>query len=179
VSSRQIRSERAPGHLPNIEKSWYVYFDGLCEPKNPGGVATFGLVVKRHGKVVFQQADLAYAKPWTNEASNNVAEYSAVIRALEWLKSEKLQSSCIALIGDSRLIINQLNGTFKVKAVRIVELHLRAMKLLFEFKDIHLQWVDRSKNKEADLLSRLAYARFMKRSEDPMHTSSSAQAMNE
>ena len=120
------------------------------------------MIVKENGKTVFQQAGLAYAKPWTNEASNNVAEYSAVIRGLEWLKKNNLQSSLVVIRGDSKLIINQLNGVFKVKAKRIVELHLRAIRLLSEFKNVRLEWIERSINKEADLLSRVAYSRYMK-----------------
>jgi ribonuclease HI len=139
-----------------------VYFDGLCEPKNPGGIATYGLVVKRNDETIHQDAGLAYAKPWTNEASNNVAEYSAIIHGLEWLKKNNLQEASIILRGDSRLIINQLNKTFKVKAKRILELNAKASKLLLEFKNLRLEWVDRSQNKEADLLSRVAYYRFKK-----------------
>jgi ribonuclease HI len=139
---------------------YVAYFDGLCEPINPGGVATFGVVVKKSGKTVFEQSGLAFAKPWTDEASNNVAEYSAAIHALEWLKSNGLQNETAVLRGDSRLIINQLKGGYKVKAKRIIELHRRASKLVAEFTRLKLEWVDRSRNSEADGLSRLAYRRF-------------------
>jgi len=139
---------------------YVAYFDGLCEPKNPGGVATYGLLVRNEGKTVFEDSGLAFAKPWTGEASNNVAEYSAAIHALEWLKKNGLQHSSIVLKGDSRLIINQLKGKFKVKAPRIVELHRRASRLLSEFSNLRLEWVDRSKNSEADRLSRLAYRKY-------------------
>jgi ribonuclease HI len=146
----------------SAKEEYTVYFDGLCEPKNPGGVATYGLVVKHDGKTIHQDAGLAYAKPWTNEASNNVAEYSAIIHGLEWLKKNNLQAAPILLRGDSRLIVNQLNRTFKVKAKRILELHAKATQLLSEFRNARLEWVDRSQNKEADLLSRVAYHRFRK-----------------
>ncbi|MDA4112270.1 MAG: ribonuclease HI [Thaumarchaeota archaeon] len=144
------------------KKQYIVYFDGLCEPRNPGGVATYGVVVKERGKTVFQEAGLALAKPWTSEASNNVAEYSALIQGLQWLKNNNLQNSSTLIRGDSRLIINQMRGLFKVKAKRLVELHLTAVRLQSEFKDIHFEWIDRSLNKEADLLSRVAYSRYMK-----------------
>jgi ribonuclease HI len=150
-------------HLPSLERSWFVYFDGLCEPKNPGGVATFGVVVKRGGKTIFQDAGLAFAKPWSSEASNNVAEYSAVIKGLEWLRENKMQSNCIVLVGDSRLVISQLQGKFKVKAIRLVELYHKAKDLMSKFEDLHLKWVDRSENSEADLLSRIAYSRYIKK----------------
>ena len=137
-----------------------AYFDGLCEPINPKGVATYGVVIKRQGNTLFEDSGLSFAKPWSVEASNNVAEYSAAIHALEWLKKNGLQDSPVVLRGDSRLIINQLKGKFKVKAARIRGLHERAAKLLLEFKNIRLEWVDRSKNSEADRLSRLAYRKY-------------------
>ncbi len=111
---------------------------------------------------MFQEAGLAYATPWSAEASNNVAEYSALIHALEWLKSNHLQSEPVIIRGDSRLIINQLNKVFKVKAKRLLNLHARATNLLSEFQNVKLEWVDRSQNKEADLLSRVAYSRYVK-----------------
>jgi ribonuclease HI len=144
---------------------YIVYFDGLCEPRNPGGVATYGLVVKKEGRTIFEGFGLAYARPWTNEASNNVAEYSALIHALEWLRKNELQGLPIIVRGDSRLIINQLSGVFKVKASRIIELYRRASKLLTEFKNLKLEWVERSLNSEADRLSRLAYHKFRRKSQ--------------
>jgi ribonuclease HI len=83
------------------------------------------------------------------------------------MKKNNLQAAPIILRGDSRLIVNQLNKTFKVKAKRIVELHAKATLLLSEFKTARLEWVDRSKNKEADLLSRIAYHRYKKSVKKP------------
>lgn len=137
-----------------------AYFDGLCEPVNPRGVATYGIVIQKEGKVLFEESGLAFAKPWSMEASNNVAEYSAAIRALEWLKANGFTASPIVLRGDSRLIINQLKGKFKIKAPRLKELHARASKLAKEFKNLGLEWVDRSRNAEADRLSRIAYRKY-------------------
>lgn len=139
-----------------------VNFDGLCEPKNPGGIATYGVVIRQHGKKVFEDQGLADSEPWSEEASNNVAEYSGLIRGLEWLKGNGHLDSSIVIRGDSRLVINQLNGTFKIKAVRLVELYRKAKDLISEFKKLKIEWVDRSLNAEADLLSRIAYARYTK-----------------
>jgi ribonuclease HI len=140
--------------------TYIAYFDGLCEPINPGGVATYGIVIKQGGRTLFEESGLAYAKPWTDESSNNVAEYSAAIRALEWLKKNDAQGSPVILRGDSRLIINQLKGEFKVKAKRILPLYRQASKLISEFGNLKLEWVDRSKNSEADRLSRMAYRKY-------------------
>ncbi|HXQ92874.1 MAG TPA: ribonuclease HI [Nitrososphaerales archaeon] len=162
---RESKSDQAEAQLRiDFTDPYIVYFDGLCEPKNPGGVATYGVVVKKEGRTIFEDFGLAYAKPWTDEASNNVAEYSALIHALEWLRGNELQASPIIVRGDSRLIINQMKGAFKVKARRILELHQRASRLLSEFKNLHLEWVDRSRNAQADRLSRFAYHKFKKKS---------------
>ncbi len=157
-SSKALATKRPP--RDHNEPEVQMYFDGLCEPRNPGGVATYGLVIKKEGVTLFEDGGLADAKPWTAEASNNVAEYSAIIRGLEWLKENDHLDSRISVLGDSKLIVNQLNGKFKVKALRLVELHHQAAKLMAEFKKLKLGWVERSSNSEADLLSRIAYARY-------------------
>jgi ribonuclease HI len=144
----------------DIDETYFANFDGLCEPLNPGGVATYGVIIRKGTQVVFQESGLASAKPWSKEASNNVAEYSAAIRALQWFSENGLEKAPIVFRGDSKLIINQLNGTFKVKAPRIVELHRQAAALLAQFSNIRLEWVDRSKNSEADILSRIAYRKY-------------------
>lgn len=159
-SPRSLRADRDGQFTLDHGETYFANFDGLCEPRNPGGIATYGVIVRKGNETVFEDSGLAFAKPWSKEASNNVAEYSAAIRALEWLSKSQLQKSPVVLRGDSRLIINQLRGEFKVKAPRLRELHLRAMSLLKEFSDLKLEWVDRSRNAEADLLSRRAYYRF-------------------
>ena len=140
----------------------YVYFDGLCEPKNPGGVATYGLIIQKNDEVIFEDCGLAEAEPWSDDASNNVAEYSGVIRALEWLDKNKAHDSHIVLRGDSKLILSQLKGEYKVKSLRLVELHHKAKKLLSKFSNLHIEWVERALNQEADRLSRIAYKKYIR-----------------
>jgi ribonuclease HI len=137
-------------------------FDGLCEPKNPGGVATYGVIISRGGEKLLAEGGLADAEPYTDSASNNVAEYSALIRGLSWLLERGLRHEPVVIRGDSRLVLNQLNGQFKVKALRLVELYQRAKELLSQFDNVHLEWVDRSQNAEADLFSRIAYSKFLR-----------------
>jgi ribonuclease HI len=156
---------RFKSHVP--DETIYFNFDGLCEPKNPGGIASYGVIIRK-GKVhLLEDSGLAFAEPWSNEASNNVAEYSALIRGLRWLKDHDMLNLPIVVRGDSSLVINQLKGTFKVKAIRLIELYEEARKLLREFTHLRLEWIDRSQNKEADLLSRLAYARLRRKYPPP------------
>lgn len=50
-----------------------VYYDGACEPRNPRGVATYGFVIYKDGVKIGEGKGLA-AEPWSEGASNNVAE---------------------------------------------------------------------------------------------------------
>ena len=148
------------------DQTIHLNFDGLCEPKNPGGVATYGFVIRSESRKLHEERGLAFAEPWTSEASNNVAEYSGLIHGLEWLRANGMTNRKVIVIGDSKLVISQLNGTFKVKAPRLLSLFKRARDLLMEFDKIEIQWLDRSLNAEADLLSRIAYHQFLKKSKD-------------
>lgn len=136
-----------------------VYFDGLCEPKNPGGVATYGFVVSRDGKTLHEGSGLA-AKPYSEHATNNVAEYTGLIRALEWLLEKGLAGEKTLVRGDSDLAIKQLNGEYKVKSPLLAPLYKQVKELSFKFPSLRFEWVPREKNRDADRLTNLAYAEF-------------------
>lgn len=134
-----------------------IFFDGLCEPVNPGGVATYGYVIFHNGKVIKRGArEIGQGKGMTN----NVAEYSALKRAVEWIKENGIEDE-ITIKGDSLLVINQMKGIWRVKSATsrfFVPLILR----LLEGKKVAFIWIPREKNKEADMLSKIAYKRYMK-----------------
>ena len=62
-----------------------LYFDGLCRPRNPGGVATYGYVIYKDGKKVKRGYGVVGSG---TGMTNNVAEYSALKRAAEWVSRE-------------------------------------------------------------------------------------------
>lgn len=138
-----------------------AYFDGLCEP-NPGGVATFGFVVKKDGKTIHEGHGLA-AKPKSPQATNNVAEYTGLIKALEWLLEQKTPAP-IVVRGDSDLIIKQVKGEYKVKSPLLAPLHRQAVHLASELQGIRFEWIQRERNAEADRLTNLAYAEYQGKS---------------
>ena len=72
----------------------------------------------------------------------------------------------IIVRGDSQFVINQINGKYKVKAVKIIALYQKVKSLLSKFKDIKIEWIPRDKNKEADKLSNKAYQEILE--SDPM-----------
>jgi ribonuclease HI len=124
-----------------VREKIVIYADGACEPRNPGGVPTYGFVIYREEKLA-EESGLA-AKPWSEEDSNNVAEYVALIKALEKLRLLHLEDSEIEVRADSRLLIKQINGIFTVKAPRLVPLHKRVGDLLTHFKKIQFKWIPR------------------------------------
>ena len=91
-------------------------------------------------------------------ATNNVAEYAAVIDALRWLLEEGLTDERVTLRSDSQLVIFQLSGTHAVRSPRVRPLYLEARRLASAFRNLDFRWVPREQNQEADALSRMAYA---------------------
>ena len=134
-----------------------LYFDGLCQPVNPGGIACFAFIVKSDGKMIQSDYGLA-AEPFSKDATNNVAEYTALVKALEWLLANNFNSDKIKIKSDSQLVVRQLTGEYKVKAKRIISLYRQAVMLKNKFKEVEIEWVPREQNKEADRLTNKAYA---------------------
>lgn len=87
-------------------------------------------------------------------ATNNVAEYSALIKGLEKARSLGLRKIKVFL--DSELIVRQLNGIYKVKSDNLKQLWTHAKNILEDFDSHIITHVRREMNKEADLLARKA-----------------------
>jgi ribonuclease HI len=134
-----------------------VYFDGLCQPLNPSGVACYAFIIKANTKRTIHSDFGLAAKPFTDDATNNVAEYTGIIKALEWLSENNLYNEKILVRGDSQLVINQIKRNWKVKAPTIIPLYQMARSLKSKFRNIEIEWISREKNKEADKLSNKAY----------------------
>lgn len=141
-----------------------VYFDGLCQPLNPGGIACYAFVVKKDGETIHSDLGVA-GEPFSPESTNNVAEYTALVRALEWLAANNLDSGKIVIKSDSQLVVNQLGGTFKVKGRRILPLYRQVLLLKNRFTDVEIKWVPREQNREADRLTNIAYNRALRNPE--------------
>lgn len=133
-----------------------VYFDGLCQPVNPGGVACYAFAVKRDGKTIHSDYGVA-GEPFSPESTNNVAEYTALAKALEWLVANNFTSEKILIKSDSQLVVNQMNGTYKIKAKKIIPLYKQVVLLKSKFPGVEIIWVPREQNKEADRLTNIAY----------------------
>ncbi len=85
------------------------------------------------------------------ETTNNVAEYTAAIRGLE--RAEELGATHVLLRSDSQLLINQLNGSYRVRTPHLQPLHRRVTELAARFESIEYEHVRRELNTEADRLA--------------------------
>lgn len=88
------------------------------------------------------------------KATNNVAEYLAVIFALEWIvRNLETETLSIGFYLDSNLVVNQLNGIFKIKEGHLRELFFRIKILEQQIKgDISYHHISRKQNFVADSL---------------------------
>jgi ribonuclease HI len=129
-----------------------LFFDGLCRPKNPGGVATYGFVIYQDGKEVKSGSGVIGSG---TGMTNNVAEYSALKHAAEWVCRHGGEDE-IVIKGDSQLVIHQMNGTWQVKSGTSKKF-VPEIRRLLEGRKTQFIWIPREQNAEADLLSNLAY----------------------
>ena len=91
---------------------------------------------------------------WLGVMTNNEAEYHALIdglKAVEPWKPDKLEV-CL----DSKLVVEQMNGRYRVREARLKELNARAQALLASFPDVKVKHVERDQNKRADYLANQA-----------------------
>lgn len=133
-----------------------VYFDGLCQPINPGGISCYAFIVKSDGRIIYCDYGIA-GEPFSDDSTNNVAEYTALAKALQWLLAHNYGTKKIEIKSDSQLVVNQLKGDYRVKARRIMPLYKEVLFLKSKFQDIQIKWIPRDKNREADKLTNKAY----------------------
>jgi len=121
----------------------FLYTDGGS--RNNPGPAAVGLVIQdTKGNIIEKQGK------YIGEYTNNEAEYMALIEGLKVTKNYHPESLVCFL--DSQLVVNQLNGIFKVKKAHLAELLLEVKKLEVEFSNIEYRFVKRDKNYLADSL---------------------------
>lgn len=134
-----------------------IYFDGACEPINPGGTATAGWVIIGDGGEVLTE-DSRVVKRGAG-ATNNVAEYAALGFALRSLAESGTPVETLTIHGDSMLVVNQITGNWKCNKEHLQKLRDRCKELITELNPSSLvvEWIPREQNEQADALSRKAY----------------------
>jgi len=131
------------------EEKIIVYTDGGSRG-NPGPAA-IGVVIKDSRGAVLKAYGQALGR-----ATNNEAEYRAVISALEKIKAlvgkKKIKSMAVDVFMDSELVVRQLNGEYKIEEERLVPFFIKIWNLHIDFGSLSFIHIPREKNKEADLL---------------------------
>lgn len=124
-----------------------INVDGAAKG-NPGPAGIGVAISDESGRVLRQISE------YIGEATNNVAEYSALVRGL----TEALEAgySEVAVYTDSELMARQIEGRYKVKADGLTALYESAKALLGKFKSATVTHVPRAKNKLADKLASAA-----------------------
>ena len=120
-----------------------VHVDGGSRG-NPGPAAAGAVASNVDGEVLGERGEMI------GEATNNVAEYRAVL--LGAALALELGATEIELINDSELIAHQLNGKYKVKHVDMKPLYAEAIAALGQFDSWSMSCVRREQNEHADLL---------------------------
>ncbi|MGI9554326.1 MAG: ribonuclease HI family protein [Thermodesulfobacteriota bacterium] len=120
-----------------------IYVDGASRG-NPGD-SGIGILFKDNDE------NTREFKKYIGIGTNNNAEYTALITALEIAKSEHLEE--INVYTDSQLVANQVNGAWKVKDSDIKILFNKAKELITNFPRFTITHIRREKNSEADRLA--------------------------
>jgi ribonuclease HI len=117
-----------------------LYFDGGSRG-NPGKAAGAAVIVMADGTTHKVSKSLEFA-------TNNEAEYTALIIGLE--KAKALGIEKLVIKGDSKLVVNQVNGTWKVNSDHLRALCNEVCNLIKDFQDTQIEWIPREQNKLAD-----------------------------
>jgi ribonuclease HI len=118
-----------------------LYFDG-CSKGNPGPAGS-GAIIKNENHIIWSGSENI------GNDTNNVAEYKGLILGLKHCTEGKY-----LIKGDSMLIINQMNGKYKVNSPHLLILHNEAKQIIKENKlDVTFHYIPRAENKEADQLA--------------------------
>jgi len=130
-------------------KKIVIYTDGGSRG-NPGPSA-FGILIFDDQKNILKK----YSQ-YIGEATNNEAEYQALIFALKKTKAlfgkEQIKKTPVEIMSDSELLVKQMKGEYKILNPRIQPLFLKAWNLKIDFGKLRFFLIPREKNREADRL---------------------------
>jgi ribonuclease HI len=130
-----------------LEGVYTANIDGAARG-NPGP-ASYGLVLRRPDGTPLESLG-----KYIGRHTNNVAEYYALIAALDYALANGIKR--LRVQSDSQLIVNQIKGLYKVKHPDLRPLHERAKKLAAGLEAFAIQYVPREQNREADAAANAA-----------------------
>ena len=129
----------------DTSKNYVGFFDG-ASAGNPGKMGIGFVIFNENKKPVIEGAE------YIGVGTNNEAEYQAVISLLQFAVQHKIEN--LAVFGDSKLVIKQILGEWKVKAENLKPYVREAQKLTAQIPNIAMEWIPREQNTYADKLSK-------------------------
>ncbi len=124
-----------------------TYTDGGARG-NPGPAAGGAVIKNDTGEIILKTSK------YFGETTNNVAEYEALILALEKakgiFKAQKIKNKDLECYLDSELVVKQLNHEYKIKDEGMQKLFIKAWNLTLDFDDVKFIHIPREENKLAD-----------------------------
>ncbi len=127
--------------MPERTEQIIIYTDGGSRG-NPGPSAAGFILAAPNGNPLQAKA------LFLGQTTNNVAEYTAIIKALE--AARQLGAKRLTVFSDSELLVKQINGQYKVKSEQIRPLFRQAVDLIKEFENCSVKHITRDKNQQAD-----------------------------
>jgi ribonuclease HI len=140
-----------------VARASVVNFDGSCEPVNPGGTASYGWVAldRLGNELTGGRGTIGHGEGM----SNNVAEFHALLNALRWVASHAVPPRRITIRGDSKLVIEIMNGRWRCKAPYLQAIRdlCREQERIISDRgtEITYQWLPREENERADELAQV------------------------
>lgn len=137
-------------------QKYFIHTDGGARG-NPGEGAVGAVIKTEKGQMVLEISQRI------GKTTNNIAEYTAVVAALEWFRDNATMTqfnneTIFQFFLDSKLVVNQLNGLYKVKENHLRELIFKVRVLEQEIGGkIYYSLIPREKNWEADRLVNKAF----------------------
>lgn len=136
-----------------------AFFDGACGPTNPGGIAAWGALVYKDGELIWE-ANEVHKPEIEGQTSNNLAEYCGCHAALTFIIDKGYDDLPCIIFGDSKLVIEQMSGRWKLKGGLYFDIAKETKKLINQFGLPPLfRWIPREQNVMADHLSKVALHR--------------------
>jgi ribonuclease HI len=136
-----------PAAAPAGDIHLILYVDGACSG-NPGPCGSSAILKADDGTTIMEKARAF------GPATNNVAEYQAVILGLEMAAA--LRPRRLTIRSDSELMVRQLAGEYKIRAPHLKPLYHQVRRLLEPFESVEIEHISRQQNAEADKLARKA-----------------------
>jgi deoxyadenosine/deoxycytidine kinase/ribonuclease HI len=136
--------------INNNEFLYTLHFDGACRG-NPSNILGLGAIIYDQNNIVIASNS---RKCNMEGGTNNIAEYLSLIDGLRLAQSKKIDN--ILVEGDSQLIINQINGIYKVNSPILIRYYTIVKKIMDSFVNIQFRHIRREFNKNADSLANKA-----------------------